>query len=119
MTKQNNMVEVQKDKEWIARKPGETDADVKARYARQQQLEKKMSGLDAKLKNYDEKPNMGDVFEKGLNTVMFAIPREITRRKYKNAEAELRKERGYKGGGSVSKRADGCAQRGKTKGRMV
>ncbi len=40
------------------------------------------------------------------------------------AEAELRREsRGMKKGGvvksSASKRADGCAQRGKTKGRMV
>lgn len=26
---------------------------------------------------------------------------------------------GYKKGGSVSKRADGCAQRGKTRGKMV
>ncbi len=29
------------------------------------------------------------------------------------------KPRPYKKGGSVSARADGCAQRGKTKGRMV
>lgn len=38
-------------------------------------------------------------------------------------EENLKKLRGYKKGGSVkssaSKRADGCAQRGKTKGKMV
>jgi len=40
-----------------------------------------------------------------------------------SAEARVKKERGMKSGGSVkssaSKRADGCAQRGKTRGRMV
>jgi len=40
----------------------------------------------------------------------------------KAAEAERRKQSGMKKGGKVSSassRADGCAQRGKTKGRMV
>jgi hypothetical protein len=40
-----------------------------------------------------------------------------------SAEARVKKERGMKSGGSVkssaSKRADGCAVRGKTRGRMV
>ncbi len=119
MAKESNLVEVVKDKEYIARKSGETDADVKARYARQQQLENKKSGLSNKLKNYDEKSGTGDVFEKAVKSTLSAIPREITRRKYKSTEAELSKERGYKGGGSVSKRADGCAMKGKTKGKMV
>lgn len=47
--------------------------------------------------------------------------------KFKNADAKKRKEmlasggsvKGYKNGGSVSKRADGCVKKGKTKGRMV
>jgi hypothetical protein len=30
-----------------------------------------------------------------------------------------REQMGFKAGGSVSKRADGCAQRGKTRGKMV
>jgi hypothetical protein len=40
----------------------------------------------------------------------------------KSQAEEKRKAMGYKSGGSVSsasKRADGCAQKGKTKGRMV
>ncbi len=36
-----------------------------------------------------------------------------------SAENELTMAANYKKGGSVSARADGCAQRGKTRGRMV
>ena len=34
-------------------------------------------------------------------------------------QAKVNKVVGYKKGGSASSRADGCAQRGKTKGKMV
>lgn len=51
---------------------------------------------------------------------------EVSKRKQKEREAKdekKRETRGMKKGGmvksSASKRADGCAQRGKTKGRMV
>ena len=39
--------------------------------------------------------------------------------KNKKAAEKYEATKSYKKGGSVSARADGCAQRGKTKGRMV
>ena len=57
-------------------------------------------------------------------TVGEAIKDPRARKAMREAAAEERREsRGYKSGGSVkssaSKRADGCAVRGKTRGRMV
>jgi hypothetical protein len=39
--------------------------------------------------------------------------------KYKNYTAAQNKARGMKAGGTASARADGCAIKGKTKGKMV
>jgi hypothetical protein len=53
------------------------------------------------------------------------FPEERARRAQMKQEAQDEKDRekikamGYAKGGSASSRADGCAQRGKTKGRMV
>lgn len=40
---------------------------------------------------------------------------------YKKREESLRKQQGYKSGGKVSasNRADGCATKGKTRGKMI
>jgi hypothetical protein len=62
------------------------------------------------------------VWRAGDKTVGESADDPTVRQARKEAAAEERREaRGMKKGGvvSASKRADGCAQRGKTKGRMV
>ena len=56
------------------------------------------------------------------NAKAAAEMKEQDKKKPDSAQAKINKVTnygGYKKGGSVSSRADGCAQRGKTKGRMV
>ena len=106
--------------EFIRRKPGETDADVRKRYERLQQLERRTTEARRGVDKYDGRKRRDSAFEEGVVSLLNTIPRELARREYKKTEAELRKERGYAKGGSVaSKRADGCATKGKTKGRFV
>ena len=79
-----------------------------------------ISAADKAAKNYREN-NSGSGKTRGeVDSEALKVGRQAAR----EAAAEERREaRGMKSGGmvksSASKRADGCAQRGKTKGRMV
>jgi len=46
-------------------------------------------------------------------------PEALDKNKHKNYTAAQNKGRGMKAGGTASARADGCAIKGKTKGKMV
>ena len=62
---------------------------------------------DQEIKDMRDQPKLEEAYDKSLtNTPMAPMPK---------ASAPVKKAKG----GSVSSRADGIAQRGKTKGRMV
>ena len=113
----------------ISSRPGESDADVRRRYEREQEMERRVREARSELDRFDNRRRSSSPFEEGLVTLGNLIPRERARRRYQTAQEELREARGYKKGGKVkkmakggstaSKRADGCATKGKTKGRFV
>ena len=53
-----------------------------------------------------------------IEQLMKQIPSEA-KDKYKNYTAAQNKARGMKAGGTASARADGCAVKGKTKGKII
>jgi hypothetical protein len=114
--------------EFRSRKSGESDAAVRARYKREQELEARTARARTELDRYDKRRKASDPLSEGVARIGLAIPRELARRRYKEAESELREAQDMKKGGkvkkmakggSVSKRADGCCSKGKTKGRFV
>lgn len=76
----------------------------------------KMGGPTAKeLAEYEAKQNEGIFTAEKIKKGQEA-PRDLMPDDFKKRVAPPKK---YAGGGSVSSRADGCCQRGKTKGRVV
>lgn len=112
----SNLVQVAPN-ELIARRGDETDAEVRARFKRRQDAEREVSRLSDKLDNYTNRKRSDETVKELITDVGLAIPRALTQRKYMKAKENLKST--YAKGGTASKRGDGCAQRGKTKGKMV
>lgn len=112
-------------KELRRRRPGESDADVRARYKRERKLEARAAKAGVEVDNYDSRGKRSDPFEEAFMDVLSMVPRERARRRYLEAQRELREARGNAKGGKVKKMAKGgkvrgcgCAKRGLTKGKM-
>jgi len=107
--------------EMIARRGNESNAEVRARYARERELEARASQARNEVARYDNRRRRSPVEDALVGLAL----RDPAARRARRANEELRAARGYKAGGKVekagsaSKRADGCAIKGKTKGRFV
>lgn len=123
----SRLVQVSPDT-FIGRREGETDADVRKRYRREQELEQRVLEASRAVERFDNRARTGDRFTEGVADMGLAIPRELARRRYLRAQEALREARGYKKGGKVKKmakggkvncrRGDGICRQGRTRGKM-
>jgi len=115
-------------KELRRRRPGESDADVRARYRRERELEARVAKAEAEVRNYDSPRKRNGPYEEAFTDALLIIPRERARRRYLEAQRELREAQGNAKGGKVKKmakggkvscrRGDGICRQGHTKGKM-